>query len=148
MEFCGFQLIGLIATKFVTFFISAIISTYRSIFHLFIAIFILNLCCLNRLKIQMQTLGSSLNYRKEKHRVYVYIVAWIAIYLVFCFASLWIYLGQYSVKSLVVVFSSYFLLNNVLGSLMSIYSFFLLSVRQRYILLNENLRYVCHKICH
>lgn len=93
----------------------------------------------------MKALGSHLNYKYCKKALIQYIVVWITTSVVFYLISLWIYYSLYTMDVLVFIFPSYILLNSVFGAVMSIYSFFLYSVKARYRLLNENFRSVLHK---
>lgn len=95
--------------------------------------------------IQMKALGSHSNYKRCKSLVHLQIVSCMAISLVFFTISLWIYYSQYALDVLVFIFPSYLILNFTFGSVMSIYCFFVFSVKTRYYLLNENFRFVTLK---
>lgn len=90
----------------------------------------------------MKALGSTLNYKQNKLVVNIYLGIWIIICLVFNSISYWIYNNLYKMDVLVVIFPSYFILNSAFGVVMSIYFFFIFSIKSRYCMLNENLRFV------
>lgn len=91
---------------------------------------------------QMQSLGSTLNYKLNKQCIYIYFGTWVVVSSVYSLITFWICRDLYSMDALVVTVVSFSLSTSVLEVTLSVYSFFLFSVRSRYSLLNDMLRCV------
>lgn len=94
----------------------------------------------------MRALGSEPNYKRIKLTVHMHLTVAVIKILVFSVISLLIYRNMYEWGALIFIFASYFLVNTSFSIVLSLYFFFLLSIKSRYHSLNECFRLVFNAI--